>query len=256
MFLQQIPGACLVLITIFATICSINCQPTYNRHVCLGPGNDTAPADYISNLNSLLDSLSSKATSDSFYNDSSNGIYSLYLCRGDVSTSTCQICVSNATQELRRRCPSDKRAIIWYDECMLRYSNLSFFGREQVSPYLLMWNVQNNTTPDEQNYGALSLIYSLIESAPYTDKMFGTKDGIVANGVQRGYALVQCTRDINSDSCHSCLRTLTDEIQKCCQGRRGWRILSPSCNLRYEEYQFYQQSSAPPPSVPTADDGG
>lgn len=255
MFVQQISGAFhLFLITIFAIAFSINCQPTYNTHICLGPENDTAPAEYISSLNSLFDSLSSKASSESFYNGSSNGIYSLYLCRGDVSTSTCRICVNNATQQLRQRCPSDKRAIIWYDECMLRYSNMNFFGREQTLPRLLMWNSQNNTSPEQQNYGALGLIFSLVDSVPRTDLMFDTKDGIVDN-VQRGYALLQCTRDINSSSCRSCLATLTNESQNCCQIKRGWRILSPSCSLRYEEYGFYEQQSAPAPQS-TPDGGG
>lgn len=256
MFVQQISGAFpLFLIMLFAITFSINCRPTYNRHICLGPENDTAPAEYISSLNSLFDSLSSKASSATFYNDSSNGIYSLYLCRGDVSTGTCRICVNNATQQLRQRCPSDKRAMIWYDECMLRYSNINFIGREQTFPRLLMWNVQNNTSPEQQNYGALGLIFSLVDSAPRTDLMFDTRDGIVDDGDQRGYALLQCTRDINSSSCRSCLATLTNESQNCCQFRRGWRILSPSCSLRYEEFRFYEQSSAPVPQ-PTPNDGG
>lgn len=138
---------------------------------------------------------------------------------------------------------------------MLRYSNINFFGREQTFPRLLMWNVQNNTSPEQQNYGALGLIFSLVDSAPRTDLMFDTRDGIVDNGVQRGYALLQCTRDINSSSCRSCLATLTNESQNCCQFRRGWRILSPSCSLRYEESRFYEQSPAPVPQ-PTPNDGG
>ncbi|KAJ0018041.1 hypothetical protein Pint_10852 [Pistacia integerrima] len=82
--------------------------------------------------------------------------------------------------------------------------------------------------------------------------MFGTDDTVVANGTQRGYALVQCTRDISVSACQSCLGQLTDDVQKCCQDRKGWRILNPSCSLRYEEYQFYQQLSATPTPVPAA----
>ncbi|TXG47191.1 hypothetical protein EZV62_026485 [Acer yangbiense] len=228
----------------------IDCQPTYNKHLCLSPDNERASNTYTSNLDSLLISLSSKASVNSFYNDSSNGIYSLFLCRGDVSATMCQTCVNNATQLIRQRCPSRKRAIIWYDECMLRYSNVSFFGRAETSAGLMMWNIQNTTSPDGQNYGALALIYSLIDEASYTDMMFGTVEKVVANGNQNGYALVQCTRDINSSSCRACLGRLTEQIQICCQNRRGWRILSFSCYLRYEEYLFYQQSMAPVSPVP------
>ncbi|KAK1557640.1 hypothetical protein Q3G72_028591 [Acer saccharum] len=240
----------LILSVIFRLISFINCQPTYNKHLCLSPVNERASNTYTSNLDSLLISLSSKASVNSFYNDSSNGIYSLFLCRGDVSATTCQTCVNNATQLIRQRCPSRKRAIIWYDECMLRYSNVSFFGRAETSAGLMMWNIQNTTSRDGQNYGALALIYSLIEEAPYTDMMFGTVEKVVANGNQHGYALVQCTRDINSSSCRACLGRLTEQIQICCQNRQGWRILSFSCYLRYEEYLFYQQSMAPVSPVP------
>ncbi|KAK4857811.1 hypothetical protein QYF36_006635 [Acer negundo] len=76
---------------------------------------------------------------------------------------------------------------------------------------------------------------------------FDTDDRNV-NGLQRGYALAQCTRDINNSSCRSCLGKLTDNIQSCCQGKKGWRISTPNCYLRYEEYLFYQQP--PPPSPP------
>ncbi|TXG47195.1 hypothetical protein EZV62_026489 [Acer yangbiense] len=87
--------------------------------------------------------------------------------------------------------PTRKRAIIWYDECMLQYSNVSFFGRAETSTGLMMWNIRNTTSPDGQNYGALALIYSLIGEAPYTNMMFGTVEKVVANRNQHGYALVQ-----------------------------------------------------------------
>ncbi|KAK0578916.1 hypothetical protein LWI29_018329 [Acer saccharum] len=128
----------------------------YNWHDCLDEPNDPATTNYISYLDSLLDTLSSKASVNTFYNESSDGVYILFLCRGDVSVATCQTCVKNASQVIRQRCSTNKTAIIWYDQCMLRYSNTNFFGVAQTRPGLLMWNLENTTTPDEPNYGALS----------------------------------------------------------------------------------------------------
>lgn len=236
----------LVLLMISALISSIDCQEaTYNVHSCLGAANDTASANFRSNLSAQLSSLSSKATVDSFYNDSSDGIYSLYLCRGDVSGSTCQNCVDAATEEIQERCTSNKSAIIWYDMCMLRYSDTNFFGEAQTSPMWLMWNTQNTTSPDEPNFGALALIYNLINQVPNSDEKFGTDESVT----ESRYALVQCTRDLNSSSCRSCLSKLNDAIPGCCQGKIGWRILAPSCNLRYEQTLFYVQQS-PPTTTP------
>ncbi|KAL3575966.1 hypothetical protein D5086_021249 [Populus alba] len=249
-----------VLITIITLISSIASQPAYTYPFCSDPQNITENASYTSNLSALLSSLSSKASLNSFYTDSSNGIYSLYLCRGDVSSNTCQTCINNATREIQRRCASNETAIIWYDECMLRYSNKNFHGVYQTYPRLFMWNNENTTSPDEQNFGALSLIYTLIEYVPYTDMMFGTNQSASHDGSQKRYALTQCSRDINSSDCSSCLGILRDDVTQCCQAKRGWRIFAPSCSIRYEESQFYQLSSTPvpvpSPQVPEPVPGG
>ncbi|KAK2644333.1 hypothetical protein Ddye_019528 [Dipteronia dyeriana] len=94
------------------------------------------------------------------------------------------------------------------------------------------------------------MMYSLIDSAPNTDLMFGTKEN---DGPLPGIVMLQCTRDINGSSCRSCFDTLTKNMKRCCQKQRGWRLLSSSCFIRYEEFQFNQQPPAPPPPhVPAA----
>ncbi|KAB5533832.1 hypothetical protein DKX38_016918 [Salix brachista] len=252
MFLLLNPTSFLsFLITIITLISSTGSQPTYNYHICSDPQNSTENTNYASNLSALFSSLSSKASLNNFYNDSSNGIYSLYLCRGDVSNNTCQTCINTATLEIQRQCASNGTAIIWYDECMLRYSITNFLGVYQTSPGFFMWNIGNTTSPNEQNFGALALIYTLIEYVPYTDMMFGTNESASHNGFENRYAMMQCSRDINRSDCSSCLGILKDAMTKCCQAKKGWRIMAPSCSLRYEEYQFYQLPSTPVP-VPSA----
>ncbi|KAJ6725313.1 SALT STRESS RESPONSE/ANTIFUNGAL DOMAIN PROTEIN [Salix viminalis] len=253
MFLLLNPTSFLsLLITIITLISSTASQPTYTYHFCSDPQNSTENTNYDSNLSALLSSLSSKASLNSFYQDSSNGIYSLYLCRGDVSNNTCQTCINNATKEIQRQCASNGTAIIWYDECMLRYSIKNFLGVSQTSPRLLMSNTQNTTSPDEKNIDALALIYPLIVEIPYTKMMYGTDNKSASHdGSPNTYALVQCSRDINSSNCRSCLEDLNEAANRCCKSKIGWRILAPSCSLRYEEYEFYQPPSTPVP-VPSA----
>ncbi|TYJ34599.1 hypothetical protein E1A91_A05G180000v1 [Gossypium mustelinum] len=246
----------IYLITIFELISFIACQsPTYNYHFCLGPGNDTATASYKSDLTLLLDYMSSNASDKSFYNDSLNGIYSLFLCRGDVSSDVCRVCVSNATQTLTQTCPSDKRAIIWYDQCLFRYSNINFLGQLRLYPRLFMWNALNNTSPEEGDIGTRGLLYSLVSQAPYKENMFQTNEMVVGNGPGRRYGLVQCSRDLDVGGCSTCLRELLNQTEDCCIGRRGWRILTPSCCIRYEMYSFYEQTSNLPGSAPENEGG-
>ncbi|KAK4594990.1 hypothetical protein RGQ29_018645 [Quercus rubra] len=67
----------------------------------------------------------------------------------------------------------------------------------------------------------------------------------VGNGNGFRYGLVQCTRDINSTQCRNCLKILIEKVQDCCQARTEFRIISPSCNLRYANYSLIQEASAP-----------
>ncbi|XP_030948860.1 cysteine-rich receptor-like protein kinase 10 [Quercus lobata] len=246
----------LILSAVCALTSSIHSQPTYNDHICLDQSNETYNTYYQSNLTVLLKSLSSKASQNySFYNESSSiGIYALFLCRGDVSNSTCQSCVSYATRNITTQCPSNKTAIIWFDQCMLRYSDLNFFGQTQISPMSLMYNTQNTTTPELTNFYALGLLYDLIDRAKVTDMLFKSDSQTVqlSDGSKISYGLVQCTRDIDGPSCGQCLSNLMDTAETCCQAKIGWRILSPSCFLRYENYSFTEQSPAKPLPLPPA----
>ena len=67
----------------------------------------------------------------------------------------------------------------------------------------------------------------------------------VGNGNGFRYGLVQCTRDINSTQCGNCLQILIEKVQDCCQARTEFRIISPSCFLRYANYSLIQEASAP-----------
>ena len=246
----------LILSAVCALTSSIHSQPTYNDHICLDQSNETYNTYYQSNLTVLLKSLSSKASQNySFYNESSSiGIYALFLCRGDVSNSTCQSCVSYATRNITTQCPSNKTAIIWFDQCMLSYSDVNFFGQTQISPTSLMYNTQNTTSPELTNFYALGLLYDLIDRAKVTDMLFKSDSQTVqlSDGSKISYGLVQCTRDIDGPSCGQCLSYLMDTAETCCQAKIGWRILGPSCFLRYENYSFTEQSPAKPLPLPPA----
>jgi hypothetical protein len=102
---------------------------------------------FTTNLNHLLSSLTSNATRESGYYNATAGqspdttVYGLFLCRGYVSTDSYQTCVATATKEIvEQYCPIGKVAVIWYDECMLRYSNQSFFSTMDEVPSISLYN--------------------------------------------------------------------------------------------------------------------
>ncbi|GMJ14364.1 cysteine-rich RLK (RECEPTOR-like protein kinase) 25 [Hibiscus trionum] len=211
-----------------------------------GPENQTATATYKSDLTALLDSFSSRASHLSFYNVSLDGIYGLFLCRGDASIDLCRVCVANATQLLPQRCPSDRRAIIWYEQCMLRYSDIDFFGQVELVPYNLRWNSGNTTSPDEGNIGTRGFIYTLVDRAPYSVNMSSGNVIEAGDGTGRRYGHVQCRGDLNVSACSYCLRHLINQSETCCIGKTEWRVLTPSCFIKYEMYPITESPSAPP----------
>lgn len=81
----------------------------------------------------------------------SDNVYGLFLCRGDLSTDVCKDCVTLATQAIIQRCPTQREAIIFYDECLLRYSNQFIFSRMAQEPVLYLLNSQNITDQERFN---------------------------------------------------------------------------------------------------------
>ncbi|XP_059439339.1 cysteine-rich receptor-like protein kinase 25 [Corylus avellana] len=244
---------------------------TYRYHVC---ANTTFPdnGSHLSSLRSLLFSLSSYATgSFKFYslsspalNISSNNassklqitshnisfsipIHTIFLCRGDVSTELCGKCVGNATHKLVNNCSRERAAVVWYDECMVRYSNESIFSTVAVKPRIHIWNTQNITEQDQFNRLlniTMTQLASQVSNFPTGTSKFGTKE-VSFSQFQNLYNLVQCTPYLSSADCNSRLQAAINRLPICCDGKQGGRVMFPSCNVRYELYQFYNETMAP-----------
>jgi hypothetical protein len=63
---------------------------------------------------------------------------------------------------------------------------------------------------------------------------------------------MQCTPDINYLDCNQCLVQAIANLPSCCGNKIGGRVIRPSCNLRYENYRFYELNVQPPPPPPTS----
>ncbi|KAA8519984.1 hypothetical protein F0562_014240 [Nyssa sinensis] len=210
---------------------------------------------YQTNLNTLLSSLSSNIDRNGFYNSSegqgSDMVNGIALCRGDVELDICRSCVNDSTIKLSQLCPNNKQAIGWYDYCMLRYSNQSFLGTMDTSPAFYMWNTDNISDVFQFNQDLRSLLDGLRGRAGSGGSLrkFATDNTsyTTATGLRTIYGLVQCTPDLSDTQCGGCLISAMEQIESCCIGYRGGRIIYPSCNLRYELYSFYNETRPEPP---------
>ncbi|GFZ06299.1 protein kinase family protein [Actinidia rufa] len=218
----------------------------------------TPNSTYKANLNILLSVLSSNATAiNGFYNFTAGGrhssdvIYGLFLCRGDVLGKVCQNCVETAGKEIGLLCPKEKEAIIWYDNCLLRYSNQYIFSVTDHSIVFYFNSTQNIANPKQfmQVLGDTMNDVATHAANNESGKKFATKEANFT-ALEVLYSLAQCTPDLSNAGCNTCLRDAISILPSCCGGKRGGRVLFPSCNVRYETFPFYKITRAAPPPSP------
>ncbi|OMO64901.1 hypothetical protein COLO4_31714 [Corchorus olitorius] len=256
-------GKCFVTLLLLSLLSfiTIEAQPTqtYLTHSCPNTTTFLANSTYQSNLNNLLSALSSNATNGNrFYNTTSGSnsevVYGLYLCRGDVSNTSCEACVSFATDDVTQRCPVEKTAIIWYDNCLLHYSNQYIFSTPTIVPAVALLNSAN--VSDQEGFNqilgdTMDDAVNLAINGTSRLRNFATREADIS-GLQTLYSLVQCTPDLSSADCNTCLEGAIAFLPNCCSGKQGARVLVPSCNVRYELYPFYNQTAVASPPPPPA----
>ncbi|KAK8506023.1 hypothetical protein V6N13_002676 [Hibiscus sabdariffa] len=166
-------------------------------------------------------------------------VYGLAQCRGDVGSKDCSSCIQDAAKQIRRRCPNQADARIWYDYCFLRYSKDDFVGEVDTSFGIIYFNVENVT--DLQSFNKeLGALMDEIRSEAVMPKNEGLGKGkIKMSPFSTLYALVQCTRDLSQIDCAQCLAIAVGNFPKYCKNRKGCRVLYSSCYVRYELYPFY-----------------
>ncbi|KAK8501908.1 hypothetical protein V6N12_019647 [Hibiscus sabdariffa] len=235
--------------------------PNYLNHACRNT--TTFPVNsstYRANRVSVLSLLSSNGNHETgFYNTtagrSPNMVYGLFLCRGDVSSDICQACVTIAANNISQLCPVEISAVIWYDECLLRYSNQNIFSALAEEPSFSMDSVRNVSQEVRFNQLATALVVMNVTAtraanAPSGSKKIATEEAQFSSS-PTVYTLVQCTPDLSSSDCSSCLQGAVANLSDCCNGRQGGRVLKPSCTVRYDVNPFYGRTAVSTPPPPT-----
>ncbi|KAF8017702.1 hypothetical protein BT93_H2790 [Corymbia citriodora subsp. variegata] len=236
--------------------------PTLTAFYCSANEKFLPYSTYQKNINELLSSLSSAADSagNSSSSSSSGGFfyatagkpphqaYGIFLCRGDIDAPTCSNCVGTAAQDISQHCPGKRMSIIWYDVCMLRYSNQPIYSVMRTIPMSIHANGSNITDHRYQFIQILGeAMDNISQQAPSSrlGKKVAAAEAELA-GLRRLYTLAECTPDLTRLDCRTCLRLA---IARLPQETTGGRVLTPSCNVRFKDYCFYNASAlkAPPP---------
>ncbi|KAF8017697.1 hypothetical protein BT93_H2786 [Corymbia citriodora subsp. variegata] len=251
-------NSCFIIslsLSFFINIFSTEAAPDYLFHDCPNTALFTPNSTYQSNLDTLIASLSSAAASSTngFFNATTgqnppDQAYGLFLCRGDLDTPTCSRCVAAGKKGILERCPNQRVSTIWYDQCMLRYSNWSIFSATERSPNQVLYNIENVSDPNpfEQLLGETLNDVATRASAGGSGMKAAVAEVNVTSS-QKLYALAQCTPDLTASDCVKCLQFGITNLPR---GKQGGRVLTPSCNVRYQLYPFYNASALPPPPPP------
>lgn len=218
---------------------------------CNNDMNYTSSSVYAVNLDLGLNSLASNASNTGFYTTSIgqnlDTVYGLIQCKGDISKADCQICSDVSIREIKKLCPNQKEASIGYQDCSLRYSNYNFFTTINSFPKMSYYNPDSVADPTLFNRQLGSLMKTISSQAASSPSRFAVGSIDYGNLVDI-YGMLQCTQDLRENSCLRCLQDIIGNIQWCCDGKKGGRIYSLSCNLRYETYSFSSSLLAPPSS--------
>ncbi|KAJ8422541.1 hypothetical protein Cgig2_032174 [Carnegiea gigantea] len=219
---------------------------------------NTSTSAYVTNLKTLFSHITSQTGKSGFYNLSTgtgvDQVNGMALCRGDVSSAACTSCLWNAAGKIRAVCPNQKEAIGWYDECMLRYSNGSIFASMESRPLIYLSNGANATNPSAFNRQLGNLLRRLMSNASAGDsrRKFAADGPVAVTDFSSVYGLVECTPDLTGLECSNCIGGLISSIPQYSDNKIGATYVTPSCNLRYETYSFFNSDdgSLSPPSPP------
>ncbi|KAI5020613.1 hypothetical protein ZWY2020_045501 [Hordeum vulgare] len=252
-------------------------------HVCGDSGEYDDKSEYQANLNLVADALPKKASaSRNLFATGEAGavpekVTALALCRGDATSRACFTCLTNAFDNLPNDCQAEagqgyKDAVIYYDACMLRYSDVQFLSADDSGPMGLdlSMTVRNsvNATSEPGRFERVvaALMNATADYASYNStRRYATGQADLDREFPKVYSWAQCTPDLTPGRCRDCLAQILAQLPLQFTDGIGGRLLAPRCSFRYETKPFMTgpvmvqlpatsaTSGAPAPAVvPTA----
>ncbi|WZZ51588.1 hypothetical protein YC2023_051695 [Brassica napus] len=204
-------------------------QPEHMSTFCNPVENFTQTSSYEANRDILLSSLRTRSLLGTYSNvtvgRSPNTVHGMFLCRGDTTVATCSDCVQTATTEIATNCSLNKGAYIYYEECMVRYSSVSFFSVLEVRPNIVLYSLRS--APDSNTFNE-TLADKFNELSQRIFVLFGS--------IFRG----------RSRTCDSIRGFALLRVSTCCGLPSSALIFTPKCLLRYQTSDL----SSPPPLSP------
>ncbi|CAD6342571.1 unnamed protein product [Miscanthus lutarioriparius] len=171
-------------------------------------------------------------------------LWAMGLCRGDVNATACFSCLTQAFRDLPNDCSYDMDATIYYDQCILHYSDVLTFPGADTGPttdtYTINFNA--NVTSDPAQFKSLlaALINATVAyAANNSTRLFATGEADFNQEFPKVYSLAQCTPDQTPAHCRNCLAEAVAGHQGSFYDYIGGRVLGINCSYRYEIVPFF-----------------
>ncbi|WZZ53682.1 hypothetical protein YC2023_053789 [Brassica napus] len=202
-------------------------------------GNFTRNSTYHTNLNALLSILSNQSSLDNYYNLTtglaSDTVHGMFLRTGDVNRTTCNFCVKTATTKISKNCTNSREAVIYYFDCMVRYSDRFFLSALETQPNTFLWS----TDPTPTTFGKFrqSLADKMGEVIVRSSMLSSSRTPYYLMDMTRFdnlydlESIVQCTPYLDPGNCTTCLKLALQEIIDCCSDKR-WAMIWTRAGLR------------------------
>ncbi|CAN6452159.1 unnamed protein product [Victoria cruziana] len=245
----------VISILLFSCAAAQQLTNEYIGSRCSNTSNYTAGSTFERNMKVVLASLTTDALPSGFSNKtaglSPNEVYGLAQCRGDVTGNGCAECLDNAAVDVVRRCPYSIDAIVWYEQCQLRYSNANFFGVLDVKDVTSWYYSKEVKDPLIFGQKLKTLLNSLGSQATTSASLFAA-GSMVYEESEMIYGLTQCTMDTSVVDCKSCLGATIEVMLKYVGAKVGAELVSATCRVRFGLAPFYAtppSATPPPPST-------
>lgn len=152
---------------------------------------------------------------------------------------SCISCIHEASQQVRTCCPQQSGAIIWYNNCFLKYSSKKFLGRSDNDNGIFVRNMKSVHAPLLSNMNVQQLLNWLCLQSTLIGPFLAQGQGhLKLMGDEVLYDATQCTTDLSHIECKRCLDVAMSDLENASNGRRGFRVYYGSCYIRFELYRF------------------
>ncbi|CAH2080169.1 unnamed protein product [Thlaspi arvense] len=245
----------LLLCLLFTTNQTISESDHMETFCSKSSQNFTRNSTYHTNLNTLLTTLSNQSSLANYYNlttgQASDTVHGMFLCTGDVNRTTCNTCVKTATIEISKNCSNHREAVIYYFDCMVRYSDKFFLSTLETQPSTYWWS----TDPIPKSFGKFGQRLSdkmgevIVRSSKLSSSItpYYLMDTTRFDNLYDLESIVQCTPYLDPENCTTCLKLAFQELTRCCSDQLWAMIFTPKCLVSFDTYN----SSLPPLPPPS-----